>query len=76
MGDLDGLADPERRCCEALAAYYEAARAGQAPDRDAWLARYPDLAGQLAAFLSAEDRLLRVTAPLRSAQRAQASRPL
>ena len=64
--DLDDLADPERRLCEVLAAYFEAVKAGQAPERDAWLARYPDLAGQLAAFLEQQDRLLRVTEPLRS----------
>src|SRR3569833_1430482 len=66
MSDLDGLADPEQRLCEALASYFESAQAGQVPDRDAWLARYPDLAQQLAAFLADEDRLLRATAPLRS----------
>jgi WD40 repeat protein len=66
MSDLDGLADREERLCEALAAYFEAAQAGQVPDRDAWLARYPDLAHQLAGFLADEDRLLRATAPLRS----------
>ena len=64
--DLDDLADPERRLCEVLAAYFEAVKAGQAPEREAWLARYPDLAGQLAAFLEQQDRLLRVTEPLRT----------
>src|SRR3954464_11419945 len=70
MSDLDGLADPEQRLCEALASYFEAAQAGQVHDRDAWLARYPDLAQQLAAFLADEDRLLHATAPLRSILRA------
>ena len=64
--DLDDLADPERRLCEVLAAYFEAVKAGQAPEREAWLARYPDLAGQLTAFLEQQDRLLRVTEPLRT----------
>ncbi len=64
--DLDDLADLERRLCEVLAAYFEAVKAGQAPDRDAWLARHPDLAGQLSAFLDEQDRLLRMTEPLRS----------
>jgi hypothetical protein len=63
--DLDDLADPERRLCEALAAYFEAVKAGQVRDRDTWLARYPDLAGELVAFLEQQDRLLRVTGPLR-----------
>ena len=64
--DLDDLADLERRLCEVLAAYFEAVKAGQAPERDAWLARHPELAGQLTAFLDEQDRLLRVTGPLRS----------
>jgi tetratricopeptide (TPR) repeat protein len=64
--DLDDLADPERRLCEVLAAYFEAARAGQAPEREAWLAQYPDLADQLVAFLDEQDRLLRMTEPLRT----------
>ena len=40
--DLDDLADPERRLCEALAAYFDAVKAGEAPEREAWLARYPE----------------------------------
>ncbi len=64
--DLDDLADLERRLCEALAAYFDAIKAGEVPEREAWLARYPELAGELAAFLEQQDRLLRVTEPLRS----------
>ncbi len=64
--DLDDLADPERRLCEVLAAYFDAVKAGEAPERDLWLAQYPDLASQLTAFLEEQDRLLRVTGPLRS----------
>ena len=63
--DLDDLAEPERRLCEILAAYFEAVKAGNAPERGAWLAQYPELAGQLIAFLDEQDRLLRVTGPLR-----------
>ncbi len=73
--DLDDLADPERRLCEVLAAYFDAVKAGQAPERDAWLARYPDLAGDLVAFLEQQDRLLRVTGPLRSIVERTVRRP-
>jgi tetratricopeptide (TPR) repeat protein/predicted Ser/Thr protein kinase len=64
--DLDDLNDPERWLCEVLAAYFEAVEAGKAPERGAWLARYPDLADQLAAFFEQQDRLLRMTGPLRT----------
>jgi WD40 repeat protein len=66
MSGLDDLADPERRLCEVLAAYFEAAKAGRAPEREVLLDRYPDLADQLAAFLDEQDRLLRMTEPLRT----------
>ncbi len=41
----------ELRLYEAIAAYYQAREAGESLDRAAFLARYPDLAGELAAFL-------------------------
>jgi tetratricopeptide (TPR) repeat protein len=64
--ELDDLADPERRLCEVLAAYFEAEKAGRAPDRAAWLAEHADLAGELREFLAQQERLLGATAPLRS----------
>ena len=64
--DLDDLAEPEQRLCAVLAAYFGSVKAGNAPDRTALLAQYPDLAGQLTAFLDEHDRLLDVTRPLRT----------
>src|SRR5262249_39801157 len=66
-GDLNDLADPEDRLCEALAAYFEAGHNGQAPERQDWLAPSPDVADRLVNFLDDEDRLLRLTEPLRAA---------
>jgi tetratricopeptide (TPR) repeat protein len=65
-GDKDHLEDREERLCEVLAAYFEAVKAGRAPEREAWLARHPDLADDLVEFLEEQDRLLRMTEPLRS----------
>lgn len=42
----------ERRIEEAMAEYLLAAESGRAPDRDAFLARHPDLVGDLASFLA------------------------
>ncbi len=54
----------EARLNEAIAAYYQAVEAGQTPVRDEFLARYPDLAGELASFLADKAQFERVAAPL------------
>jgi outer membrane protein assembly factor BamB len=43
----------DRRVDEAVAAYFQALEAGRPPSRDEFLARYPDLADELASFLDA-----------------------
>ena len=57
----------ERRLNDALAAYLEEAEAhpGRSPDRRAWLARFPDLSEDLAAFFANLDHVGRLAAPLR-----------
>lgn len=49
---------------EIVTAYLKAAEAGQAPSREELLARHPDLAEDLAAFLSAQSQVNRLASPL------------
>jgi WD40 repeat protein len=49
----DQGSESDRRVDEAVAAYYEALEAGRPPPRGEFLARYPDLAEELASFLDA-----------------------
>ena len=55
----------ERQLFAILAAYFEAVEAGETPDRTEWLARYPEWADDIVGFLDDQDRLLRLTEPLR-----------
>jgi WD40 repeat protein/serine/threonine protein kinase len=58
--------DREHRLGEVIAGYLEDLEAGRRPDRTALLARYPDLAAELASFLTNREHLERLTAPLRA----------
>jgi tRNA A-37 threonylcarbamoyl transferase component Bud32 len=60
--------DPDRtqRLDDAALRYFQAREAGQAPTRDEWLARYPELAEELADFLAGHDQVEQLAAPLQA----------
>src|SRR5207245_2740632 len=60
----DGSAEREQRFEEALAACVEALEAGRGGDRAALLARYPEVAQDLAEFFADRDRIDRLAEPL------------
>ncbi len=49
--------------CDVIASFLQALEAGQAPDRTELLARHPDLAAELAAFLADHDKLQGLARP-------------
>src|SRR5262249_34343426 len=64
MSTLGQPSEREQRVNEAIAAYLEAAEAGRAPGREEFLARHPDLADELGAFLADRDRFARAAGQL------------
>jgi uncharacterized protein (DUF2267 family)/predicted Ser/Thr protein kinase len=58
--------DRDDRVDEAIAEYMAACEAGSPPDRAAFLARHPDLAESLQAFLADHDHIRQATAPAAS----------
>jgi WD40 repeat protein/tRNA A-37 threonylcarbamoyl transferase component Bud32 len=62
-----GKTERERRLDEIATAYLQEIERGNAPRPAEWLARYPDLAEELAAFFAAQDQVAQLAAPLRAA---------
>jgi serine/threonine protein kinase len=62
-------AERERKLDEVIFAYLKAAEAGAKPDRRDWLARYPDLAPELAEFFANRDQFDAVVGSLAGGSR-------
>src|SRR6516225_5077669 len=58
--------DREQLLDEVVTAYLKEARAGRAAQPEAWLARYPELAPDLAEFFADRAALERLAVPLRA----------
>jgi hypothetical protein len=61
--------DRDRRLDEAIAQYLELQAAGQTPEREAWLARFPDLTDELREFLADASRVQAMLHPAVDATR-------
>src|SRR5262245_58855087 len=57
--------EPDGKLHEAIASFEQARDAGQHPEPQDWLTRYPEVASQLAAFFADEARFHRLAGPLR-----------
>ena len=58
--------DREQLLDEVVTAYLKEVQAGHTPEPQAWLARYPELAADLAEFFADRGALERLAVPLRS----------
>jgi WD40 repeat protein/tRNA A-37 threonylcarbamoyl transferase component Bud32 len=67
VDESSGSGDRDRQVNEIITAYLEAVDAGQTPDRQEWLRRYPEFAAELEAFWADYERVDRMAEPLRPA---------
>src|SRR5262245_23888526 len=70
MAERSDLSGRERLLDEVATAYLKAIEAGEAPDRDEWLARYSEVGADLEAFFADQEALARLAGPLRAVARA------
>ena len=65
--DFEDTTERDGRLDEILGSYFEAVASGQTPDRAALMEQHPDLASQLAAFFSDQERMHEIVGPARPA---------
>jgi WD40 repeat protein/tRNA A-37 threonylcarbamoyl transferase component Bud32 len=75
VDDANPSASRNQRLDELIAAYLAAVDAGQTPNRQEWLRRYPEFAAELEAFLADYERVDRMAEPLRPAAAPEAPVP-
>src|SRR5216683_7190258 len=56
-----------------LTTYLQAVDAGQSPDRQEWLVRYPHLSSELKEFFADQDKIASWTEPIRAAAEARST---
>jgi serine/threonine protein kinase len=73
MNDETTESPAQDRLQEILLQYVEAAEAGEAPDRDAFLAEHPEFAREIGEFLASYHQLNLMAAPLRASEARRSS---
>jgi eukaryotic-like serine/threonine-protein kinase len=66
-GEKTSSGSREERLDQAIAAFLQEENAGSAPDPQAWLERYPDLAEELSEFFADRRQVEQLAAPMRAA---------